>query len=184
MLVNFDWRFMKRSQETLFIGVVLLCLMFFGLGAIFVEKILGSAQCKDYIDIFNASGAWASAVGTFAAAFVALRIADRQNRISQAGRMEGVFFAFCKLHTELRLKGRDLDSLSLALFRKNHYDGLSVYFPDTVECFDDFYDNAQEMARRVAQNEDIFNNGLLDRVLKGANNTERGMFEKISNVYQ
>lgn len=184
MLVNFDWRFMKRSQETLFIGVVLLCLMFFGLGAIFVEKILGSAQCKDYMDIFNASGAWASAVGTFAAAFVALRIAGKQNKMSQAVRMEDVYFAFCKIHAKLRLESRDLKPSVLASFYTNYYDALSMYFPDITKQFDRFYENTQEMAGRVARNEKILNDGLLSKVLTGAKDIEREMFNKISDLYQ
>lgn len=98
--------------------------------------------------------------------------------------MEDVYFAFCKIHAELRLKGRDLNPSVPASFRTNYYDALSMYFPDITKRFDHFYDNTQEMAGRVARNEGILNDGLLNKVLTGTKDIEREMLNKISDLYQ
>lgn len=128
------------TREADIIGALLLAVVCFAVGVTLGAKVLGKANHKDTMEFLTMSAGWASAIGTFVAAFVALRIALKQNRIATLGEKQRIFRAFFELKMHMTQRAMFADMAEVSKFYHPSIDAKFLLPQDLAKDIADYYD--------------------------------------------
>lgn len=143
------------TRESDIIGAILLAVVCFAAGVTLDAKILRAINCEELMEILTMLGGWASAIGTFLAAFVALRIALKQNRIATLGEKTKIFRAFFELKMHMTLHSSRAEMTEVSKFYYPSIDAKFILPPDLAKDIEDYYEACFWIAEANKINGDI-----------------------------
>ncbi len=127
------------AREADAIGAIIFAVFCFAIGVTLGAKVLVNPGCKELVDALAMLGGWASAIGTFAAAWVALRISLKQNKIATLDKKREIFIAFFELKMHMKQKSQFAEQAMVSRFH-SHSINAKIYLPaDLAKDIDRYY---------------------------------------------
>lgn len=169
------------TSENYAIGAILLAVACFAAGVSLGANILGNPSGKDSTEFLSMLGSWASAIGTFVAAGVALHIALKQNKITTLDKKREIFIAFFELKMHMTLNSKFAEQAMVSRFH-SHLINAKIYLPpELAKDVEQYYDACFWIAEANKANGGIAKDS--DSDIEQHEQVEKMLAPKIDNAF-